>query len=298
MFPASCTIEADTTLRNRGVELLIASGGSQIRTAAPINHRIYADRIGVPYVCDIAPSPVPQLSLHKIDILRRLLPSAEWVFWIDDDAFFTDHSIDLRRFLDGTEGRDLVFCRSPINPCGGWAWMSAGQLFIRRSQAMMDLLDAVLATDLAVVRAWWRADEYGIFTNGDQDAIVYHLMGPDRQWRDRFVRLPWHLFNSRPYHYQRRLDEHFICHFAVPGGRPKTELIAEFVKRMDTTPALCPADLFEPYRAVLERSQIGPLIGVTAPTQLRAYRRGPVPLVRAVARRVTRVMRGRSPASA
>jgi hypothetical protein len=280
------------------VELLIASGGSQIRTAAPINHRIYADRIGVPYVCDIAPSSVRRVFLHKIDLLRRLLPCAEWVFWIDDDAFFTDHSIDLRTFLEGTEGRDLVFCRSPVNPRGGWTWMSGGQFFIRRSQLMMELLDAVLATDLEAVRAWWRADEYGIFTNGDQDAIVYHLMGPDQRWRDRFLRLPSEVFNSRPYHYDRRLDEHFICHFAVPGGRPKAELIAEFVERMGTTPALCHADLFEPYRVFLERSQIGPLIGVTVPAQLPAWRRGPGPLARAVVRRVARAMRGQSAGSA
>jgi hypothetical protein len=166
--------------------------------------------------------------------------------------------------------------------------MSGGQFFIRRSRAMMELLDAVLATDLEMVRAWWRADEYGIFTNGDQDAIVYHLMGPDHRWRDRFLRLPWEVFNSRPYHYHQRLDEHFICHFAVPGGRPKAELIAEFVQRMGTTPALCHADLFEPYRVFLERSQIGRLIGVTLPVR----RRGPVPLVRAVARRLVRTIRG------
>jgi hypothetical protein len=34
---------------------------------------------------------------------------------------------------------------------------------------------------------------------------------------------------------------------------------------MGTTPALCHADLFEPYRVFLERSEFGPLVGVTAP---------------------------------
>jgi metal-sulfur cluster biosynthetic enzyme len=40
-----------------------------------------------------------------------------------------DHSIDLRTFLEGTEGRELVFCCSPVNPRGGWTWMSGGPFF-------------------------------------------------------------------------------------------------------------------------------------------------------------------------
>jgi hypothetical protein len=277
------------------IDLLIASGSSRTRTAAPINHSIYAHRIGVPYVYDSAPSAVRGLSLHKVDVLRRMLPRAEWVFWIDDDAFFTDLSIDLRTFLDGAEGRDLVFCRSPINPRGGWTWMSAGQLFIRRSTAMTELLNAVMTTDLDVVRAWWRADEYGLFTNGDQEAFVYQLMGPDDRWRDRFLRLPAEAFNSRPYHYDRRLDEHFICHFAVAGGRSKADLVADFARRIGTTPALCDAALLEPYKAFLERSEIGAFLGVTPPVTSGPARRGLVATLRAAARRAARAGRQLAP---
>lgn len=272
--------------------LLIASGSSCTRTAAPLNHRIYADRMGVPYLYDSAPSSISRVSFLKVDLLRRILPLAEWVFWIDDDAFFTDLSIDLRTILSRERReQDLIFCRSPINPRGKWAWMSAGQFFIRRSPAMFQLLDAVLLTDLDVVRAWWRTEEYGIFTNGDQEAFVYQLMGPDQRWRDRFVRLSWEVFNSRPYHYQTQLNEHFVCHFAVPGGRRKEELIAEFAERMRTTRALCDAALFEPYRAFLERSPIGPIVGVTPPAALRP--RGLAALARAAARRAARAIRSR-----
>jgi hypothetical protein len=271
-------------------DLLILSASSRIRTAAPLNHRIYADRVGVPYVFDAAPSTVDRIYLHKIDALRRVLPRAEWVFWIDDDAFFTDFSIDLRRFLEGVTDTDLVFCRSPINPRGGWTWMSAGQFFLRRSDATLDLLRAVASTDLEVVRGWWDPDLYGLFTNGDQDALVYQLMGPDRgRWRDRFVQLPWEAFNSRPYHYEARLDEHFICHFAVPGGRPKAEVVAEFAARLGTTNALCDAALIEPYRVFLERSELGPFVGIDPPppTAPRAQRAKPS-LLRRVARRARR----------
>ncbi len=279
-------------------ELVIVSGSSRIRTAAPLNHRIYADRIGVPYVFDAAPSTVGRIYLHKLDLLRRLLPLGEWLFWIDDDAFFTNPSVDLRSFLDGVGDKDLVFCASPINPLGGWTWMSAGQFFIRRTPSMAALLDAVTTTDLREVRAWWRADELGLFTNGDQDALVYLLLGPDERWRDCWLRLPWEDFNSRPYHYESSLDEHFICHFAVPGGRPKAEVVAEFAARMHTTPALCDAALLDPYRVFLERSEIGPLVGVQPPApkaagQAGGRRRGPVGRLRSRAGRIVRRLRAR-----
>ena len=243
------------------------SGSSRVRTAAPINHRIYADHLGVPYLFDLAPSIVNSIYLHKLDVLRRTLPLAEWIFWIDDDAFFTDFSVDLRAFLDGAAGRDLVFARSPVNPKGGWTWMSSGQLFIRRSPETLALLDAIAGTDLDEVRAWWDHDRYGLFTNADQDAFVYQLVGPasEERWRDRWLRLDWQSFNSRPYHYESSLDEHFVCHFAVPGGRPKHEVIAEFAARMGTTPALVDEARLVPYRTFLERSELGPLVGVMPP---------------------------------
>jgi hypothetical protein len=279
-------------------DLLILSASSRIRTAAPLNHRLYADRVGLPYLFDHAPSTVGRIYLHKLDALRRVLPRAEWVFWIDDDAFFTDFRIDLRRFLDDAGDRDLVFCQSPVNPLGGWTWMSAGQFFVRRSAATLELLEAVAETDLEVVRAWWDHDAYGLFTNGDQDALVYQLLGPGAErWRDRFLRLPWEAFNSRPYHYEARLDEHFICHFAVPGGRPKAEVIAEFAERMETTPALVDAALIEPYRVFLERSEIGPFLGIQpAVPRMAGARRGggggPGAAFRRVARGLARRVRG------
>lgn len=270
-------------------DVLIVSASSRVRTAAPLNHRIYAEHVGLPCVFDLSPSTVDRIYLHKVEALLRLLPRAEWLFWIDDDAFFTDFRVDLRRFLDGTGDHDLVFCRSPVNPEGGWTWMSTGQFFIRRCDAAFQLLEAVAAADLDEVRAWWDPAAYGLFTNGDQDALVHRLMGPDAdRWRDRYLRLPSEAFNSRPYHYERRLDEHFLCHFAVPGGRPKAEVIAEFAERIGTTPALVAPELIAPYRVFLERSELGPFVGIQPTTSTRKRgARGP----RSKRTRVRRTMR-------
>ena len=278
-------------------DIVIVSGSSRVRTAASLNHRVYAEHVGLRYVFDSTPSTVERIYLHKIDLLRRLLPLGEWLFWIDDDAFFTDLSVDLRRFLDGVGDHELVFCASPVNPRGGWTWMSAGQFFIRNTPRMAAFLDAVLETNLADVKAWWRPDELGLFTNGDQDAMVYALLGPDERFRDTWIRQPWEAFNSRPYHYASRLDEHFICHFAVPGGQPKADVVAEFAARMHTTPALVDAEALVPYRVFLERSELGPLVGVRPPAPKGAARKappkGPVARLRSRAGRAVRRIRGR-----
>jgi hypothetical protein len=241
------------------------SGSSRVRTAAALNHRIYADRLGVPYFFEMAPSRVARIYFHKLQVVEDFLGVGEWLFWIDDDAFFTDMEVDLRSFLAEAGDTDLVFCQSPINPKGGWTWMSSGQFFIRSSEPIRELIEAVRSTDLAEVRAWWQPDVHGLFTNGDQDAFVYQLLRADSPWRDRWVRLPWQAFNSRPYHYEARLDEHFLCHFAVPGGRPKVEVIAEFAERMGSTPALCAPELAEPYGVFLDHSEMGPIMGRAAP---------------------------------
>jgi len=243
--------------------LMIVSGSSRVRTAAPLNHALYAAAIGVPYFFDVAPTSVDRIYFHKLEVIRAYLPLAEWLFWIDDDAFFTDFGVDLRQFLADVGNRDLVFCKSPVNPRGGWTWMSSGQFFIRNTPGTLALLDAVARTDLAGVKAWWDPETYGLFTNGDQDAFVYQLQGPGSAWGERFLQLPPDLFNNRPYHYEQRLDEHFICHFALPGGRrPKADLIAEFAERLGTNVALVPPELIEPYREFLEYSDMGAMLGV------------------------------------
>ena len=86
--------------------------------------------------------------------------------------------------------------------------------------------------------------------------------------------MPPDLFNNRPYHYEQRLDEHFICHFALPGGRrPKADLIAEFAERLGTNVALVPPELIEPYREFLEYSDMGAMLGMARADAASATRR-------------------------
>ena len=241
------------------MSLLIVSAGTQIRTPACLNHRVYADRHGVDYLFDTTPGPLATALDQKLAAVRRGLPLYDWVFWIDDDAFFTNLGVDIRSFAD--DDADLVLCASPVNPEGGWTFVSFGQFLIRRTPAMLDLLETVAATDLDAVKSWWDPERYGIFTNTDQDALVYNLAREDAPWAGRWRHLEWQAFNSRPYHYERRLDEHALCHFAVPGALSKMDLVREFAERMGTTTALVDPAVLEPYAAFIAHSELAELLG-------------------------------------
>jgi hypothetical protein len=96
--------------------------------------------------------------------------------------------------------------------------------------------------------------------------------------------------NNRPYHFEQRLDEHFVCHFALPGAhRPKADLIAEFAERLGTNQALCPPELFEPYREFLEFSEMGALLGIERAEA--APSKAPASSGRGPARRAARAVR-------
>ena len=96
--------------------LMIVSGSSRVRTAAPLNHALYAGSIGVPYFFDVAPTRVDRIYFHKLEVIRAYLPLAEWLFWIDDDAFFTDFRVDLRQFLADAGDTGARVLQEPREP--------------------------------------------------------------------------------------------------------------------------------------------------------------------------------------
>jgi hypothetical protein len=137
-------------------KLLVLSGSTKLRFNSVVNHKAYADEWGYGYHFDL--SPIRELAspfFTKIEILLgQLKPNGpEWVFWIDDDAYFTDFSKPLHSFLSECESStDLVFCESPKNQSGEWTWMSSGQFFLRNSERSRRLLKAVLETPISSVR--------------------------------------------------------------------------------------------------------------------------------------------------
>ena len=102
-------------------------------------------------------------------------------------------------------------------------------MFFKRTQFVHDFFAEALKLDLMMIRNWWNADKYGLFTKGDQDKIVYALA---HSWRMRKATriVSFDTFNFRPYHFELSAREHFLVHFATP-GISKDDSITEFQAR-------------------------------------------------------------------
>jgi len=220
------------------MNLCILSGCDHVRFNSFVNHRLFAEANGADYIFDLTLTPVGRLPyFNKLRMVRDRLRLFDAVFWIDDDAYFTDFGWEIERYFKAYDS-DLVICKSPINQ-GAWTWISSGQFFIRRSARSFALLEAALSVDIGKVKAWWNSDLFGLRTDGDQDALV-HLLATDARFRDGFVtRLAYTEFNSRPFHFRERLDEHRLVHFASTTVS-KHDASREFVARMKCNPFLVP----------------------------------------------------------
>lgn len=211
---------------NGSREFMILSGCTRLRFNSHINHAAYAARHGYGYRFDITPRPLSSVFDHKIHSILDCPIDDRWWFWMDDDAFFTQFDTTLGELDVPFDGdKLLIFPKSPINPAGGWTFLSSGNFFFRSTRETHEFFQRVLATDLAQVKAWWDEDRYGMFTNGDQDKIVWNLIEGDIM-RGRFEIVRYETFNTRPYHFSSPTSC-FLVHFAVP-GIPKEESIRQF----------------------------------------------------------------------
>jgi len=179
------------------------------------NHRAYANRHGHTYIHCNWPTEAPNRYLTKFHFVREYVRHFDWLFWIDDDAFFVDLECGLAPFAPG-EGELISFCRSPANKAI-FTYLSAGQFLMRGGEEGAVFVEAVLAGDLKAVEAWWRED-LGMFTKGDQDIIV-HLLHEDERFRGRARLFDHHAFNSRLSDLQADPAEVFLLHFTGPRER-------------------------------------------------------------------------------
>ena len=217
--------------------IAVLSWSNQLRTYSSINHAVYCRRHGYTYIYDTAPVLEPiNIYYGKILKIQKFMELFDWVFWIDDDAFFTDLDAPLTGFLEdpGAESAHLVICKSPVNE-GKFTYVSSGQFFIRNTAESMEFLDAVLRLPREEIQQNWNEPAYGIYTQGDQDAII-HLLNRDSRFTAPFVHLmEYEKFNCRPFHYESSVDEHFLVHFT---GQNKGALVKAFADRMHSNLAL------------------------------------------------------------
>lgn len=217
------------------MSLMIISYCDHIRTNAHLNHARYATQHGHSYLFDISPTQHTHF-YAKVEKIKKLLLLTDWLFWIDDDAYFIDFDKDIADYID--ESKELIFCASPKDS-GIFTYLSSGNFFLKNTPAVHALLNACLSTDLEHVRSWWNPNTFGKFTNGDQDALVYQMhQHPDWNGKEeKWTIHPFSEFNSRPRHFLQYPDNHFLVHFV---GNKKHRQVLQFAKDMNLAEDLCP----------------------------------------------------------
>lgn len=217
--------------------IAVLSWSNQLRTYSSINHAVYCRQHGYTYIYDTAPILEPiNVYYGKVLKIRKFLRLFDWIFWIDDDAFFTNLDIPLTGFLEDpdAEPAHLLICKSPVNQ-GKFTYISSGQFFIRNTVESMEFLGAVRCLPREEILQNWNEAAYGIYTQGDQDAMTY-LLNCDTRFKAPFAHImEYTKFNCRPFHYDNSVNEHFIAHFT---GQNKGALVKEFAERMHCNLAL------------------------------------------------------------
>jgi len=227
------------------MKICIVSGGTRLRLPSPVNHKVYADIHHLDYRLECGSNGrLKNPYYFKLDVIARLLPDYEWVFWIDDDAFFTDFSTDPREYCRvQPEKAFIVLADGRVRPGEGCTRINSGVILMRNCPEAQTFLRLCLDTEIATVRAWWVPSEHGMFTNSDQDTLLYRLLYAEAS--DFFVIVPHLNLNARPYHYAKELTEHFICHF--PGLPNKVNAIRQFGDRFGVGLTLVPPSLLKEY---------------------------------------------------
>lgn len=202
------------------------------------NHYAYARRHGYTYISCIWPTATANRYMTKFAYLRHYIEMFDYVFWIDDDAFFIDLDKSLTQLIP-PEGKLASFCKSPNNKTI-FTYLSSGQFLMRGGAESAALIDAVMATSMEKVAAWWRED-LGMFTKGDQDALVYHLHETPR-FQDSVTLFDYMAFNSRLDDLKEVPDDVFLLHFTGPRERKLADA-AEAAELLGTGPALIPVAL-------------------------------------------------------
>jgi galactosyl transferase GMA12/MNN10 family len=220
---------------------------------AYVNHYIYCDIHNYTYIYCNWPTKAYNRYMNKIEYIRHYYDLFDYIFWIDDDAFFIDMDKGLEEFLPRDENF-LSICSSPDYKTIH-TFISSGQFMLRCCNIGKKFIDEISKVDLAEVKKWWD-DSLGYFTNGDQDAMVF-LLKTHPEFKDRYNRYHYSKFNNRVEEIFDKggVENLFIVHIT---GTPKKKLkdYIKMQKYLNRSPSLVDRSIEGRYNPQKKRKTI------------------------------------------
>ncbi len=193
-----------------------------------VNHAAYCHAHGYYYIDASQPGFDRRRFFRKIEVISQYLDLFDWLFWIDDDAYFTDFSKPLHGFLEMLDAEQMLICKSPSTK-KIFTKFSSGQFFLKNSPDAKEFLHLAGMVDLEFVKTKFWHEGLGFFSNGDQDAFVY-LTETHPLFKSGFIKIVDHnCFNNRDFEFQQQPEEHFLVHFT---GKEKIQAKHDFCARL------------------------------------------------------------------
>lgn len=211
----------------------ILSGCNKLRFHSRINHEVYCQLHNYRYVNDGKKRELKNKFDHKIGAILDIPIDNKWWFWLDDDAFFTNFETKFSDLSLPLENNLLLFAHSPVNENNKWAYICSGNFFFKKTEEIHYFFNKVLNQNLLEVKEWWNEEKYGMFTNGDQDKILFHCVNDDSILSKTKI-ISYHKFNTRTYHFNK-LTDNFLVHFTKVNQMSKYDSIKEFQKKFNLT---------------------------------------------------------------
>lgn len=172
-----------------------------------INHKAYCCQHGYTYIYCNWPTDAGNPYMNKIRYIQEYYAGFDYIFWIDDDAFFMDHSVGLEGFIPKNDDFLSICCSPDFKNIK--TFVSSGTFMLKCSELGRCFIDSIYSVDLSMVRAWW-PPSLGYFSNGDQDAMIFLMMSDSRF--SGFSRYHYSRFNSRVENLLNN-DPVFVLHF-------------------------------------------------------------------------------------
>lgn len=196
---------------------LVLSTNTVPQISAPVNHARYCERHGYDYLFDATPYPLKTPFDQKLTCVLKSLKrfSSEWLFWIDDDAYFMQMDRPLDQFVEVPDDVFMVICASPVTAGDGWSAINSGLFFLRNCEASADFIQSALDVNHKDVEQWWDKDVYGNgYRAGGDQLRLFYIMEKRQLIGNKVSVVEATSFNARPYHFVKDFDDQFICHLA------------------------------------------------------------------------------------
>lgn len=228
--------------------ICVVSGGSAVRYLSHLNHAVYAEEKGFSHRLELSIAPhVPSPYWYKFLAIRNVLRDADWVLWMDDDAYFTDWRGDgIAELVAAAEAADrfLVIAEGAPELDATWTSINTGVMLLRDDPRTWRMLDLAAEATPREVRQWWVDERDGFFTDGDQDTIWWALSTAP-ELAGGFTIVGHRELNSRAEYYRGDLADAAVVHFPGPGD--KVLRMGRFARRFGLGRELVPDELLRRY---------------------------------------------------